>query len=47
VPILLSNTDKIEELGFEPTRSLHDIIQDQINYYLNYENRNEAILFTF
>jgi GDPmannose 4,6-dehydratase len=44
VPILLSNTDKIKELGFAPKRSLHDIIQDQINHYLNYENRNESIL---
>ena len=44
VPILLSNINKIKELGFEPKRSLHDIIQDQINYYLNYENRNESIL---
>jgi GDP-D-mannose dehydratase len=48
VPILLSNINKIKELGFEPKRSLHDIIQDQINHYLNYENRNESILeFTF
>ena len=44
VPILLSNTNKIKELGFEPKRSLHDIIQDQINYYLDYENRDESIL---
>jgi GDP-D-mannose dehydratase len=44
VPILLSNTNKIKELGFEPKRSLHDIIQDQIDYYLNYENRNDSIL---
>ena len=44
VPILLSNTNKIKELGFESKRSLHDIIQDQINHYLNYENRNESIL---
>ncbi|HVD37012.1 MAG TPA: GDP-mannose 4,6-dehydratase [Nitrososphaeraceae archaeon] len=48
VPILLSNTNKIKELGFESKRSLHDIIQDQINYYLNSENRNESIPeFTF
>jgi GDPmannose 4,6-dehydratase len=48
VPVLLSNTTKIKELGFESKRSLQDIIQDQINYYLNYENRNESILeFTF
>lgn len=44
VPILLSNTTKIKELGFEPKKSLSDIIQDQINYYLDYENRNESIL---
>jgi GDP-D-mannose dehydratase len=43
VPILLSNTTKIKELGFEPKRSLYDIVQDQINYYFNYENRNESI----
>jgi GDP-D-mannose dehydratase len=40
VPILLSNINKIKELGFETKRSLRNIIQDQINYYLNYENRN-------
>ena len=44
VPILLSNINKIQELGFEPKRSLHDIIQDQINYYLDYENRRESTL---
>jgi GDPmannose 4,6-dehydratase len=44
VPILLSNTNKIKELGFESKKSLQDTIQDQINYYLNYENRNESIL---
>ena len=46
VPILLSNIQKIKELGFEHKRSLQDIIQDQINYYLNYENRNESTTFT-
>ena len=44
VPILLSNTNKIQELDFEPKRSLQDIIQDQINYYLNSENRDEATI---
>ena len=44
VPILLSDTSKIKELGFEPKRSLNDIIQDQINHYLNYENRDESTL---
>jgi GDP-D-mannose dehydratase len=44
VPILLSNRHKIKELGFGSKRSLQDIIQDQINHYLNYDNRNESIL---
>ncbi|WP_048078765.1 GDP-mannose 4,6-dehydratase [Desulfurococcus mucosus] len=40
VPILLSNPKKAtEELGFRATRRLTDIIRDQINYYLNPENR--------
>jgi len=39
VPILLSNTRKIQQLDFKITRSLSDIIRDQINYYLNPENR--------
>jgi len=39
VPILLSNAKKIQQLGFKYTRSLSDIIRDQINYYLNPENR--------
>jgi len=39
VPILMSDTRKIQELGFRVTRSLEDIIRDQVNYYLNPENR--------
>lgn len=39
VPILMSNTRKIQELGFRVTKSLEDIIRDQVNYYLNPENR--------
>jgi GDPmannose 4,6-dehydratase len=39
VPILLSDTRKIQSLGFRPTRSLKDVIGDQVNYYLNPENR--------
>jgi len=42
VPILLSNTKKIQQLGFKYTRSLSDIIKDQINYYLNPENRMQS-----
>jgi GDPmannose 4,6-dehydratase len=39
VPILMSNIRKIQELGFKVTKSLEDIIRDQVNYYLNPENR--------
>jgi len=39
VPVLLSDIGKIRSIGFEPTRSLKDIIGDQVNYYLNPENR--------
>jgi len=39
VPILMSDTGKIRQIGFKVTRSLEDIIRDQINYYLNPENR--------
>jgi len=39
VPILMSNTRKIQKLGFKVTKSIEDIIKDQVNYYLNPENR--------
>jgi GDPmannose 4,6-dehydratase len=39
VPILMSDTRKIQRLGFRVTRSLEDIIRDQVNYYLSPENR--------
>ena len=35
VPILLTRTDKIRQLGFKTNRSLKDIINDQLNYYLD------------
>jgi GDPmannose 4,6-dehydratase len=35
VPILLSNTAKIQKLGFQVKHSLKDIINDQLNYYLD------------
>jgi len=35
VPILLTRTAKIEELGFKMQRSLKDIISDQLNYFLD------------
>ena len=40
VPILLSNSEKIKkELSVVPTKQIHDIIDDQINYYLDREHR--------
>jgi GDPmannose 4,6-dehydratase len=35
VPILLSSTAKIDKLGFKTAYSLRDIINDQLNYYLD------------
>ena len=35
VPILLTKTAKIEELGFKVRHSLRDIINDQLNYFLD------------
>ena len=34
VPILLADTTKVKQLGFKVTRKLTDIIDDQLNYYL-------------
>ena len=39
VPILLSNTEKIQKLGAKIEYKLNDIIKDQLNYYLKKENR--------
>jgi len=39
VPILFSDTSKIAGLGFEAEKSLMDIIEDQLNYYLSEEER--------
>jgi GDPmannose 4,6-dehydratase len=35
VPMLLTRTVKIQELGFQINHSLKDIINDQLNYYLD------------
>lgn len=35
VPILFANTSKINKLGFKTAYSLRDIINDQLNYYLD------------
>ena len=39
VPILLSETRKIESLGFKAKHSVRDIIRDQLNYYLSERDR--------
>jgi GDPmannose 4,6-dehydratase len=44
VPILLSNPEKInKELEVIPTKQVHEIINDQINYYLDGERRLNII----
>ena len=35
VPVLLSRTAKIQELGFQTSYTLKDIIKDQLNYYMD------------
>jgi len=39
VPILLSDTKKIEDLGFKRTHDLRDIIRDQLDHYLDERER--------
>lgn len=39
VPILLSNTNKIEALGFERQYTVRDIIRDQLDHYLDERER--------
>jgi len=39
VPILLSDTDKIQKKGAVIRYSLNDIIKDQLNYFIKKENR--------
>jgi GDPmannose 4,6-dehydratase len=39
VPILLASTEKISKIGFEIKHSLTDIINDQLNYYLDSNRR--------
>jgi GDPmannose 4,6-dehydratase len=39
VPILLSNTKKIQKLGAEINYNLNNIVKDQLNYFLNVNNR--------
>mgnify|MGYP000170859870 CR=1 FL=1 len=39
VPILLSDTNKIQNLGLKMEYRLEDIIRDQLNYFMKSENR--------
>jgi GDPmannose 4,6-dehydratase len=39
VPILFSNTEKIQKLGVEVKHTVNDIIDDQLDYYSNVENQ--------
>ena len=43
VPILISNNTKIKNLGFVAKKNLFDIINDQINYYLDPIHRNNIV----
>ncbi len=43
VPVLLSNINKIRKIGFTIKRNLMDIINDQINYYLDPTHRNNLL----
>lgn len=43
VPVLLSNVDKAKKLGYVVKKSLMDIINDQVNYYLDSSNRTNII----
>lgn len=43
VPVLLSNPNKIKKLGAVIRRNLMDIINDQINYYLDPTHRSNII----
>ena len=39
VPILMSDTRKIQGLGFRTQHKLEDVIRDQLNYFMKKENR--------
>lgn len=43
VPILLGDSSKARELGFDPKRKLDDIVRDQLNYYADPAHRLAGI----
>jgi len=40
VPILFADISKIKELGYEVRYNIRDIVQDQMNFYMEPENRS-------
>jgi GDPmannose 4,6-dehydratase len=42
VPILLSDTSKIQALGFKVQKSVRDIVRDQVNYYFDEGRRKKS-----
>lgn len=44
VPILISNAEKASSIGFKVKKTLKDIINDQVNYYLNPINRKTSVV---
>ena len=40
VPILLSDTSKIQRLGFKSKHTIREIIRDQLNYFLDAKQRS-------
>jgi GDPmannose 4,6-dehydratase len=43
VPVLMSNINKVKKVGFTIKRDLLDIVNDQINYYLDPVNRKNLL----
>lgn len=39
VPILYADITKIKQLGYEVRYQIRDIVQDQMNFYMDLENR--------
>jgi GDP-mannose 4,6-dehydratase len=42
VPVLLSDTRKIQALGFKVRKSIRDIVRDQVNYYFDEGRRKNS-----
>ena len=40
---LLADPSKIKQLGWNPKKNIHDIIQDLINYYIVPEHRRNIL----